>query len=79
MEVKRVSDRLMAIKLKGGQEIVMIISAYGPQVGCTEEKEAFLDDLEDMVGEVTESEVLVIAGDSNPPGNCLDKCLVYSN
>ena len=54
MEVKRVSDRLMAIKLKGGKEIVMIISAYRLQVGCTkDEKEAFLDDLEDMVGDVT--------------------------
>ena len=43
--------------------MIMIISAYGPQVGCAEEeKEAFLDDLEDMVGEVKESEVLVIGG-----------------
>ena len=66
VEVKRVSDRLTVIKLKGGRGIVMIISAYGTQVGCTEEeKEAFLDDLENMVGEVTESKVLVIAGDLN--------------
>ena len=66
VDVKRVSDRLMGIKVKGGQEMIMIISAYGPQVGCAEEeKEAFLDDLEDMVGEVKESEVLVIGGDLN--------------
>ena len=61
MDVKRISDRLMGIKVKGGQEMIMIISAYGPQVGCAEEeKEAFLDDLENMVGEV-----LVIGGDLN--------------
>ena len=66
VDLKRVSDRLMGIKLKGGQEMIMIISAYGPQVGCAdEEKEAFLDDLEDMVGKVKESEVLVIGGDLN--------------
>ena len=31
--------------------MIMVISAYRLPVGCTEEeKEAFLDDLEDMVG-----------------------------
>ena len=66
VDVKRVSDRLMGIKVKGGQEMIMIISAYGPQVGCAEEeKGAFLDDLEDMVGKVKKSEVLVIGGDLN--------------
>ena len=66
VDVKRVSDRLMGIKVKGGQEMITIILAYGSQVGCAEEeKEAFLDDLEDMVGEVKESEVLVIGGDLN--------------
>ena len=53
MDVKRVSDRLVGIKVKGGQEMIMKISSYGPEVGCAErEKVAFLDDLEDMVGEV---------------------------
>ena len=66
VDVKRVSDRLMSIKVKGRQEMIMIISAYGPQVGCAEEeKEAFLVDLDDMVGEAKESEVLVIGGDLN--------------
>ena len=52
VDVRRVSDRLMGIKVKGGQEMITIILAYGSQVGCAEEeKEAFLDDLEDMVGE----------------------------
>ena len=46
--------------------MIRIISEYGPQTGCTEEeKEAFLDDLEDMVGEVTGNGVLVIGGDLN--------------
>ena len=46
--------------------MIRIISASGPQTGCTEEeKEAFLDDLEDMVGEVTGNGVLVIGGDLN--------------
>ena len=38
-----------------GQEMIMIISACGPQTRCTgKDKEVFLDGSEDVVGETTE-------------------------
>ena len=61
LEVKRVSDRLIAIKLKISENMVNIVSAYGPQVGYDEdEKEDFWTDLEDLIGEMSEKEELVI-------------------
>ena len=66
LEVKRVNDRLMSIRLNGGLEMVTVISAHGPQVRCEEkEKEAFLMDLEGLIKEVSEYEKLVIGGDLN--------------
>ena len=42
LEVKRVSDWLLAIKLKISENMVNIVLAYGLQVGCDEdEKECF--------------------------------------
>ena len=63
LEVKRVSDWLLTIKLKISENMVNIVSAYGLQVGCDEdEKEGFL---EDLIGEMSEKEELVIGGDLN--------------
>ena len=42
LEVNRVSDRLMAIKLEGNGSILNILSAYAPQVNNSmEEKKIF--------------------------------------
>ena len=41
LEVKRVSDRLMAIKLKIKGSILNIVSAYAPQVNNSLEKNCF--------------------------------------
>ena len=44
VSMDKVSDRLMAVKLVMGKELVVII-AYGPQTGCEEgEKERFMED-----------------------------------
>ena len=44
-------DRLMAVKLVMGEELVVVISAYGPQTGCEEgEKERFMEELYELVG-----------------------------
>ena len=46
--------------------MVTVVPAYGPQVGCEEEKEAYLMDLEGLIEEVLEDEkLLLIGGDLN--------------
>lgn len=50
VSVNRVSDRLMAIKIIIGEEIINIISAYAPQIGLTDvERSQFLDGLENLI------------------------------
>lgn len=38
MEVKRVSDRLIAVKLRNGENILTTVSAYELQVVCKREE-----------------------------------------
>ena len=65
-DVKRVSDRLMMIKLLVGKRIVTIVSTYAPQQGLSnDEKDKFYDDLIYLVSKVDEKELLVIGGDFN--------------
>ncbi|KAM1427860.1 hypothetical protein ACFXTO_020352 [Malus domestica] len=50
VDVKRVGDRIMAIKIVIGQELINVISAYAPQVGLdTSSKEKFWEYLGDLV------------------------------
>ena len=50
VEVKRKSDRMMSVKIEIEGVMVNVISAYATQVGCElEEKEAFWNDLDEMV------------------------------
>ena len=66
VEVKRGGDRLMTIKLSFGESIINVISAYAPQVGCTEEeKDTFWRLLEGELQALEESERLIIGGDLN--------------
>lgn len=66
LEVKRVTDRLMWVKLETGGEVVNVISAYAPQVGCTmEEKENFWNTLDDQMLLIPKEERLFIGADFN--------------
>ncbi|KAI5627960.1 hypothetical protein C0J50_3226 [Silurus asotus] len=66
VEVKRVSDRVMIVKLEVEGVITNIISAYAPQVGCEmEEKEKFWRELDEVVDGVSRNERLVIRADFN--------------
>ena len=38
IEVTRVSDRVMSLRVLIGKEVCKIVSAYAPQVGCDEEE-----------------------------------------
>ena len=65
-EVKRVSDRLMTMKLQVKGSILNIVSAYAPQVNNSmEEKNDFWEDLDGLIGSVTKEERIVLAADLN--------------
>ena len=48
VEVKRCSERIKLVRIVVGEEIISVISAYGPQVGNDEQVEQkFWDNLGD--------------------------------
>ncbi|KAI5610647.1 hypothetical protein C0J50_11997 [Silurus asotus] len=66
VEVKRVSDRGMNMKLEVEGVMVNVISAYALQVGCEmEEKEKFCSKLDEVVEGVHRNKRLVIGADFN--------------
>jgi len=66
VEVKRVNDRLMTIKLVVNGITLNVISAYTPQAGLEEEvKRSFWEGLDEMVRGVPLAEKLFIGGDFN--------------
>ncbi|XP_019225158.1 PREDICTED: uncharacterized protein LOC109206757 [Nicotiana attenuata] len=66
VEVRRVNDRLITIKLVVGGVTLNIISAYAPQVGLDEEvKRHFWEDLDEMARSIPHTENLFIGGDFN--------------
>ena len=66
VEVRRVNDRLMTIKLVVGGFTLNIISAYAPQAGLDEEvKRRFWEDLDEMVRSTPHTKKLFIEGDFN--------------
>ncbi|KAF7689638.1 hypothetical protein HF521_012991, partial [Silurus meridionalis] len=66
VEVKRVSKRLMNMKLEVEGVMINVISAYAPQMGCEmEEKEKFWSELDEVVEGVPRNEILVIGADFN--------------
>ncbi|XP_070003141.1 uncharacterized protein [Nicotiana sylvestris] len=66
VEVRRVNDRLMSIKLVVGGFTVNVISAYAPRVGLDQEvKKQFWEDLDEMVRSIPHTEKLFIGGGFN--------------
>src|SRR3989441_8067361 len=66
VEVKRLSDRLMLIRVSIGTNILNVISGYAPQVGrLIVVKEEFLLSLSKMVDEIGQEEFVMIGGDMN--------------
>ncbi|KAG5596497.1 hypothetical protein H5410_037729 [Solanum commersonii] len=66
MEVRRINDRLMMVKLVIGGCSLSVISAYAPQVGLDEEaKKLFYEDLDEVVRGIPNTERIVIGGDFN--------------
>ena len=66
LEVKRVSDRLMAMKLEVKGSILNIISAYAPQVNNSmEEKNDFWKDLDGLIESISTEERTVLGAHLN--------------
>ena len=66
LEVKRVSDRLMAIKLEVKGSILNKVSAYASQVNNNmEEKKDFWEDLDGLIESVLKQERIVLGPDLN--------------
>ena len=66
LEVKRVSDRLMTMKLEIKGSILNIVSVYALQVNNSmEEKNDFWKDLDGLIECVSKEEVIVLGADLN--------------
>ena len=66
MEVKRVSDKAMRVKVEIERVIMNVISAYAPQVGCEmEEKEEFWSELDELTENIPRGERVVTGADFN--------------
>ena len=66
VEVKRVSDRLMAMKLEVKGSILNIVSPYSPQVNNSmEEKNDLWEDLDELIENVRKEERIVLGADLN--------------
>ncbi|KAK3518092.1 hypothetical protein QTP70_033311 [Hemibagrus guttatus] len=66
LEVKRVSDRVMSLKLEIEGVMLNVVSGYVPQVGCElEEKERFWSELDEVMESIPTGERVVIGVDFN--------------
>ncbi|MCJ8733950.1 hypothetical protein PDJAM_G00229570 [Pangasius djambal] len=66
LEVKRVSDRVMSLKLEIEGMMLNVVSGYAPQVGCElEEKERFWSELDEVIESIPMGERVVIGADFN--------------
>ncbi|KAK3550446.1 hypothetical protein QTP86_025724, partial [Hemibagrus guttatus] len=66
LEVKRVSDRVMSLKLEIEGVMLNVVSGYAPQVGCElEEKERFWSELDEVMESIPTGERVVIGTDFN--------------
>ena len=64
--MKRVSDRMIYMKMDIDGVMMTVISAYAPQVGCLmEEKDNFWTDLDGVVESIPKEERVVIGADFN--------------
>ncbi|KAK3506315.1 hypothetical protein QTP70_016082, partial [Hemibagrus guttatus] len=66
LEVKRVTDRVMSLKLEIEGVMLNVVTGYAPQVGCElEEKERFWSELDEVMESIPTGERVVIGTDFN--------------
>ena len=65
-DIKRVSDRIMLIKLLVGEAVLTVLSVYAPQTGLEEStKDAFYDSLQTVISELPDKGIVIPCGDWN--------------
>ena len=65
-DIKRVSDRIMLIKLQLGEAVLRVLSVYASQTGLEEStKDAFYDSLQTVISELPDKEIVIPCGDWN--------------
>ena len=65
-DVKRVSDRVMLIKLAVGKSIVTVLSVYAPHAGLHDSvKDLFYKNLQWTLTKISACEILFVCGDFN--------------
>ena len=65
LEVKRISDRVMSLKLEIEGVMLNVVSGYAPQVGCELEEEIFWSELDEVMKSIPRNERVVIVADFN--------------
>ncbi|XP_042887884.1 craniofacial development protein 2-like [Penaeus japonicus] len=66
LEVRRITDRMMSLKLEIDGVLLNVVSAYAPQMGSDrEEKEEFWEKLDEAVELIPKEERLIIGADFN--------------
>ena len=66
VELSRVTDRIISLKMELDGVMLNVIRAYAPQVGCIcEEKEAFWLDLDETVEKIPKNERIVVGAHLN--------------
>ena len=65
-DIKRVSDRIMLIKLLIGESVITVLPVYAPQTGLEQStKDVFYDSLQATVSALPEKEIVIPCGDWN--------------
>ena len=66
VELWRVTDRIIYLKMELDGVMLNVISAYAPQIGCIrKEKEAFWLDLDETIEKIPKNESIVVVADLN--------------
>ena len=66
VELWRLTDRIICLKMELNGVMLNVISAYAPQVGCIrEEKKTFWLDLDETVEKIPRNERIVVGADLN--------------
>ena len=66
LEVKRISERIMLLRVIVGKSVLNLVSVYAPQAGIPmEQKEEFYISLGKVLSSVEASDMLIVCGDMN--------------
>ncbi|XP_042517522.1 uncharacterized protein LOC122091581 [Macadamia integrifolia] len=66
VEVKRLRDRILAIKLVLGDEVINIVCAYAPQAGLDDRvKVQFWEDMDELIQGLSQRKKIIFGGDLN--------------